>query len=317
MGLIRLSEPVRCSIYYTTCFGLLLIIFGLLNVDENWTRLANKKMRPIHNQVENTLCLISDDRVTIFNLSMAIAAKELVVNGSEIRKVEECLERQPEKLYCVPRVIHFIWVGEQIPEKYQKNINTFTTINPDYQVVLWTEVITDEIRKSLANVTIRDLTKEIVDYSTKDLVDNESNFGGKSDILRYEVVYRNGGVYFDTDSISVRPLHDVLTHSFVAVYADGVFFNPEKRAMRYIQNSVFGFPKGSMFLEYVLRQLRVTIKKDPTAPVNRKTGPVFFSGAFFNYSDDNINIISGDSLLMHSERALTYQTMDGSWLKKK
>ena len=29
--------------------------------------------------------------------------------------------------------------------------------------------------------------REIVDYSTKDLVDKESNVGGKSDILRYEV----------------------------------------------------------------------------------------------------------------------------------
>ena len=34
----------------------------------------------------------------------------------------------------------------------------------------------------------------------KDLYHKASNFGMKADILRYEIVYREGGIYIDVDS---------------------------------------------------------------------------------------------------------------------
>ena len=34
----------------------------------------------------------------------------------------------------VPKLLHFIWTGGQIPDKYVENINAFVEHNPDYQV---------------------------------------------------------------------------------------------------------------------------------------------------------------------------------------
>ena len=42
---------------------------------------------------------------------------------------------------------------------------------------------------------------EIEQFTTKDLIFGESNMGARSDIARYEIVYRHGGMYLDTDSI--------------------------------------------------------------------------------------------------------------------
>ena len=42
---------------------------------------------------------------------------------------------------------------------------------------------------------------EVEQFTTKDLIFEESNMGAKSDIARYEIVYRHGGMYLDTDSI--------------------------------------------------------------------------------------------------------------------
>ena len=42
---------------------------------------------------------------------------------------------------------------------------------------------------------------EIENFTTKDLIHGERNVGAKSDIARYEMVYRHGGMYLDTDSI--------------------------------------------------------------------------------------------------------------------
>jgi len=249
----------------------------------------------------------TDDRITVLNLSHAQRNSETIIGGWAVKSVEETLERHPEKTYCVPKTIHFIWLGDEIPIKYQNNIITFTKVNPDYEIVLWTEIITEEVKRSLTKVSIRDIRKEMENYQTKPLFGRESNVGVISDILRYEIVYRNGGVYYDTDSISLKPLQDALTHSFVSNALDP-YHN--------ICNSVFGFPKGSMFLEYVLRQLKVNINKSPNASPPGKSGPAFFSGAFVAYGDDNINMISQKDLLFQSSTALTYQTMDASWTNR-
>ena len=45
---------------------------------------------------------------------------------------------------------------------------------------------------------------------TRDLVAAETNVGAMSDIIRYEIVYNEGGIYVDTDSIPVLPF----THIF-------------------------------------------------------------------------------------------------------
>ena len=37
-----------------------------------------------------------------------------------------------DETYNLPKTIHFVWIGNQIPEKYIKNIQTFT-MNEDYK----------------------------------------------------------------------------------------------------------------------------------------------------------------------------------------
>ncbi|XP_023335541.1 uncharacterized protein LOC111706843 [Eurytemora carolleeae] len=143
------------------------------------------------------------------------------------------------------------------------------------------------------------------DYSLKDLFDQEENIGGKSDILRYEIVYRNGGVYFDTDSISLKPFFSLLTNSFVSQNYDG---------WNNIQNSVFGFPKGSKYLEYVMKALRWNIKQNNPNGVPSRTGPAFFSGAFVKYNDANIHMIHQKYLALPlSNTSISYQTYDATW----
>ena len=53
--------------------------------------------------------------------------------------------------------------------------------------------------------------------------------------MRYEVVHQYGGIYMDTDSISVKGLDAAFTQSFV-VYSLSPWNN--------LQNSIFGMPKG-------------------------------------------------------------------------
>jgi len=254
----------------------------------------------------NKDCLVQDERAIFTNIYQNQRDDSFRLEGGATKEVTIKLSREAEKSYCVPKKLHFIWLGKEIPKKYRNNIKGFTDINTDYQVILWAEKITKVMENDLQNVTINNLTREIQDYTTKDLFDKEANVGAKSDILRYEIVYKNGGVYFDTDSVCDKPLNDLLTHSFVSNTKD----------YRNIQNSVFGFPKGSEFLDYVIRLLRWNINMSPDARVPQKTGPPFFTGAFVDYNDSKINMISQRNLVApFSDMSITHQTMDATWVK--
>ncbi len=77
--------------------------------------------------------------------------------------------------------------------RFQKNIKSLETTwiknHPDWEYKLWTEKEIDAL--SLKN-------REMYDYAV--------NYGEKSDIARYEILYRFGGVYVDTDFESYKPL---------------------------------------------------------------------------------------------------------------
>jgi len=249
-------------------------------------------------------CQVQDDRVEILDLPRVMADPETRIEGGFVTVIKEGLFMEPEITYCVPKKLHFIWLGSVLPEKYQKNILTFRKLNPDYQINLWTELISDELRANLTTIEIHDIIRAMEDFVVKPIYDKEENFGARSDILRYEIIYRNGGVYFDTDSVCVKPFNDVLTHSFVA-HVDW---------WKNICNGVFGLPKGSKFLEYVFRALEWNYNTDPKMNIPGKTGPGMLSGSFLNYNDTAINMIHQKYLVNSlTNDSLVYQTLDGSW----
>jgi len=255
----------------------------------------------------------TDDRITVNKLNELQANPATELGGTfgsvDVQTLED-VSKEQETEHCIPKRMHFLWFGNEIPEKYIKNIMSFRRNNPYYEINLWTEKISDELKKKSSGIFIvGNLTREVEQFTTKDLIFEESNMGAKSDIARYEIVYRHGGMYLDTDSISLKPFYQTLMHSFVA-YVDNGFRN--------IQNSIFGFPKGSRLLDYTLRMLRKHIKKNPDMYVPYKTGPAFFTGAFLKYADNEVNMIHQKYLCLQNETiSLSMQSYDATWTKQK
>jgi hypothetical protein len=108
----------------------------------------------------------------------------------------------------IPKIIHHIWLGSPLPDKCKVLRDTWIKNHPDWKHVLWTDA--DIERFGLEN-------KAIFDAST--------NWGEKSDIARYEIVYRYGGLYVDTDYESVKPM-DVLHHCLD--FYTGIYANHER-----------------------------------------------------------------------------------------
>lgn len=94
----------------------------------------------------------------------------------------------------IPKIIHQIWIGSQLPEKYIPLILSWQKHHPDWVYILWTD---DDIAQ--------------LNLVNQDQYDASTNYGQKADIARYEILYRFGGVYIDIDFECLRPL-DVFHH---------------------------------------------------------------------------------------------------------
>jgi len=90
----------------------------------------------------------------------------------------------------IPKIIHFVWIGIDMPEWAERNIAEFARLNPTYEVrVHGDEVLLDRWR---------------------DLYEGLSDVCTKSDLLRYSALQRFGGWYFDTDFYPFRPIDDLI-----------------------------------------------------------------------------------------------------------
>lgn len=99
--------------------------------------------------------------------------------------------------FKIPRVIHFIWIGPRpFPPLSVENIRTWIAKNPDWKVKFWT----DRERPPPCNGME---VKKIQDFPFLFLgrcFDESQNYGEKSDILRFEILYQEGGLYVDHDA---------------------------------------------------------------------------------------------------------------------
>jgi len=104
----------------------------------------------------------------------------------------------------VIKKIHQIWVGPSpIPQKSIQFIENIKSLHPDYEYRLWCD---------------SDLTPE--NFSNLDYIHSTPVYAQKADIMRYEILYKHGGIYLDIDFEVFKNLTELLTHDFVVCNED-------------------------------------------------------------------------------------------------
>lgn len=106
----------------------------------------------------------------------------------------------------IPKVIHYCWFGRnQLPESALKCVESWKKYLPDYEIKEWNEDNFD--------VNIIPYTAEA--YKVK-------KYAFVSDYARFWILYKYGGLYFDTDVEVIKPMDDIITR--------GPFMGCEKEA---------------------------------------------------------------------------------------
>lgn len=129
----------------------------------------------------------------------------------------------------IPKYLHTVWFGGKMPEEYEPFCQSWIDYHPEWVHIFWTdnklnydrgekvlysfaelEEFLRTNKKAGARI-VMDVSK--VDFPNRAFYDKSINFGERSDIIKWEIVYRFGGVYVDTDFQCLQSL-DLLNHTY-------------------------------------------------------------------------------------------------------
>ncbi len=98
----------------------------------------------------------------------------------------------------IPQVIHFIWLGpKDFPNESIKNVQSWRDFHPDWVIKFWT----DRADRPLPIPgMVRVLTTEYDFGAMAPFIKLSNNWGEKSDLMRFALLYNEGGIYADHDA---------------------------------------------------------------------------------------------------------------------
>jgi mannosyltransferase OCH1-like enzyme len=165
----------------------------------------------------------------------------------------------PSKHLKIPKIIHQIWLGSPVPDVFNEYMQSWVAhhCGPDWLYILWDD-------------------QKIKDFKlyNQAIYDSSSNFGQKSDIVRWEILYTFGGLYVDVD-FECFASFDIFHYA----YDFYVGLQPLDSQIVQLNNALVGSCAGHPILKHCI----VTIKDDwaryKGAP--QTTGPVHFTRSFY------------------------------------
>ncbi len=93
-------------------------------------------------------------------------------------------------------LIHYIWLGGEIPYKYKANIDICYKLNPGYQIMVWQDGDVDRL--------MQDEEADI-----QELYHNPKNLINKYNLAKYTILKKYGGVYTDLDIKWKKPFSKI------------------------------------------------------------------------------------------------------------
>jgi mannosyltransferase OCH1-like enzyme len=172
----------------------------------------------------------------------------------------------PSQTLKIPKIIHQIWIGDEFPEElkgFQQSIKDF---HPDWHYQLWTQ---DDI--------------EHLNFVNKDLINLAQNPAEKSDLMRYELLYKFGGVYLDADCQMLQPL-DMLHY----MYDFYIGIQPLDTGIVQLGIGVIGSKPQHPILKKCIELVgRNYLNPQLSDCLTARTGPIHFTRIFVKYANKN------------------------------
>ena len=126
----------------------------------------------------------------------------------------------------IPKIIHYVWLGgNPLPKKHSDCIDTWKELCPDYEIVRW-----DENNFDIDGCL---WVKQAMD---------KKMYAFASDAIRFYALYKQGGIYMDTDTYLVKNPEPLLNE-------DAIMGCDRNRL--WINAEFLGSSKGNAFFKFL------------------------------------------------------------------
>lgn len=178
----------------------------------------------------------------------------------------------PPSNSSIPPIIHFIWMGSEVPEKVNEIIKTWRDKHPGWEIKVWGDKNID---------TFDWINKPAFDEAHK-----AKQWAEAADIWRCQILKKFGGIYSDTDVVCFKSYNDLIANGLsFFVCQETNRLNPwlNYDEPLYVCNAVMGASKDSSVIQYCLDNMKP--RSQPIIPDNtrkdllHRTGPVLVSKA--------------------------------------
>ncbi len=120
----------------------------------------------------------------------------------------------------IPKIMHQLWIGLKEPPTIP--MDTWKDKHPDFEYIRWNE---------------EEFIKRDMKFECQNRINDMKEINGKADIMRWEILYKYGGVFLDADSICIEPFDEVLMNQ--KCFAG---YEHEKLRPGLIATGTMGFP---------------------------------------------------------------------------
>jgi mannosyltransferase OCH1-like enzyme len=192
----------------------------------------------------------------------------------------------------IPYVIHHIWFGIPLRQEDKDVRATWEKHHPEpWQFVLWTDRVENDPRGVVARTwqEVDDsiaaghryitVDVEALSFDNRIFFDETVYYGERSDILKWEIIHRMGGMYCDFDFTCLA--------SFDAMHDQYDFYTgmqPLDTSLVQLGAALFAARRGHPILQHAV----ATIAADRVfMPIVIKTGPIHFSKSFLAVAGRN------------------------------
>ena len=167
----------------------------------------------------------------------------------------------------INKILHFIWLGDSdLPENI---IKSWKDIHPNFTIKVWRD-------KDIESLKLTNYQH----YLTAN-----KRYNQKSDISRYEILYRFGGIYVDADIFCIKNITPLIENKdFFSIY--------EKKGL--ISNSIIGCTKNNEVMKKIIDHIHDNYNYSET--VWKCTGPLLFT-----------RILSGTNIISETPEKFNYR----------
>lgn len=156
-----------------------------------------------------------------------------------------------QKEVRIPKIAHFIWIGPRaFPRESVENVRTWIAKNPDWEFYFWTDRVRPVPVPGMKMRKIQDLQF----VSLQECFSKADNYGEKSDLLRYEILHQEGGIYVDHDVKCLRSF-DALNQAYDFYCGIDMPYTSSLPSCIYTTNNLIGAKPGHPILKRCMQML--------------------------------------------------------------